>query len=78
MYQKLLKSVEFGLKYFKVNSVMDVLGALLCSMDNVRVCVRPKIAKLQNNRKKLLLEVLENDDRVHMLIVCQTNLTLRA
>jgi len=27
-------------------------------------CLRPKIAKLQNSRKKLLLEVLEDDDQV--------------
>jgi len=33
------------------------------------VCLRPKIAKLQNSRKKLLLEVLEDDEQVLVILI---------
>ena len=38
-------------------------------MNSICVCIRSKIAKLQNSRKKLLLEVLEDDEQVFVICI---------
>ena len=43
---------------------MSLCPALCLYFSVCLSCFRPKIAKLQNSRKKLQLEVLEDDDQV--------------